>query len=369
MAPSAEAAAGPRRARSASRHRDEPQAERGREPQRRPREKPGPRERGEAQRLPRHAGEVERRQDDAHRLAALAQGEGGGGERAGQGGQQERPARGPPRQQPRDAEAEQQVGAEKDLEEGHRGGLEGGEGQVAAVARLLEAREGDEGARGRGRGPGRSGSRTTSERRRFPRRRSVHQWACGFPAKTNEKSVRRSVQGASATASGGAPRRAATRAQGQDEGEGPERHVEAGEGIPGVGAGPAQGRGAHEVGAEVVAEREAGDAGDLGRVADHELAREPHVEGGVEGHERIEEEVAGGVEAVPPVLGEREQGHERRGRGEARPAGRARRRGARARGGGGASPRARTAARGRARAGRPRGSASKCRRTRQFREG
>ena len=52
-----------------------------------------------------------------------------------------------------------EVRAEEDLEEGHGRGLERGEGQVAAAARLLEAGERDEGAQRRGRGRGRPGWR------------------------------------------------------------------------------------------------------------------------------------------------------------------------------------------------------------------
>ena len=296
------------------------------------------RERDEAQRLPRHAGEVERRQDDAHRLAALAQGEGSGGERAGQRGQEERPARGWPRQQPRHTQPEQQVGAEKHLEEGHRGGLEGGEGQLASVARVLVARQGDD--RAEDEPEGRDDRVRVGQREEdVPAQEVGPPVGLRVPGE-DERDVREEERpGGDRDGEGWAAETGGDGAQGQDEAEGPEGHVEAGEGVPGVGAGPAQGRGSHEVGPEVVAEREAGDAGDLGRVADHQLAREPHVEGGVEGHQGIEEEVAGGVEAVAPVLGERKEGRHGEEGGKRTPEGRAPRHAASSRGGGGACPR------------------------------
>ena len=153
----------------------------------------------------------------------------------------------------------------------------------------------------------------------MPRSRSVHQWACGLPAKTKEKSVSRRVQGTSATARGGAPRRAVSGPEGEQEAEGPEGDVEAGDRVPGVRAGPAEGGRSHQVGPEVVAQGEPGDAGDLGWMPGHELVGEADVEGGVEGDERIEEKVARGVLPVARVLGDGEKGDEseRRGHGPA----------------------------------------------------
>ena len=240
--------------------------------------------------------------------------------RAGKGGQQERPTRRPPRQQPRDTQAEQQVGAEKDLEEGHRGGLEGGEGQVAAVVRLLEARQGDDSAEDEAEGRD-DRVRVREREQEVPAQEIGPPVGLRVPGK-DEREVREEERpGGERHREGWAAEAGGDGAQGQDEAERPERHVEAGEGVPGVGAGPAQGRGAHEVGAEVVAEREPGDAGNLGRVADHQLAREPHVEGGVESHQGVEEEVAGGVESVAPVLGEREQAGHGEERGKCSPQG------------------------------------------------
>ena len=255
-----------------------------------------------------------------HRAAALAQGEGGGGDGAGKGGEQERPTGRPAGQEPRDTQAEEQVGAEKDLEEGHRGGLEGGEGQVPAVVRLLHARQGDDGAEDEAEG-GDDRVRVGEREQEVPAQEIGPPVGLRVPGK-DEGEIReeegpgheRDRQGRGAEAGGHG-------AQGQDETERPQGHVEAGQGVPGIGAGPAQGRGAHEVGAEVVAEREPGDPGNLGRVADHQLVREPHVESGVEGHQRVEKKVAGRIESVAPVLREREQAGHGEKRGECSPEG------------------------------------------------
>jgi hypothetical protein len=176
------------------------------------------------------------------------------------------------------------------------------------VARLLEARQADDRAEDQSEG-GDDGVRVDEGEQEVPAQEIGPPVGLRVPGE-DEREVREKKRpgGDRHRERRGAESRGAS-AEREDECEGPEGDIEAGEGVPGVGAGPAQGGGAHEVGAEVVAQREPGDAGDLGRVADHQFAREPHVEGGVEGHERIEEEVAGSVEAVSPVLREREQGH------------------------------------------------------------
>jgi hypothetical protein len=100
----------------------------------------------------------------------------------------------------------------------------------------------------------------------------------------------------------------------QDQADPPQGDVEARERVPGVGPGPAPGCGAHEVGPEVIAERESRDSRDLGRLACQELVSQPHVEGRVERHEGVQKEVAGrGLDPVPRVLRERQEGHERQG--------------------------------------------------------
>src|SRR5207247_1623489 len=91
--------------------------------------------------------------------------------------------------------------------------------------------------------------------------------------------------------------------QREDEGQRPEGRVETADRVERVEAGPAQGRGADEVDPEVVPDGEAGDSGDLGRVAEGELPREAHVKGGVVGDEGIEEEVALGAAVVPGARG------------------------------------------------------------------
>jgi hypothetical protein len=72
----------------------------------------------------------------------------------------------------------------------------------------------------------------------------------------------------------------------------------------------------------VVANGEPGDARELRGVADHELAGEAGVERGVGGDQRVEEEVAGGVEPVPAVLGDGEDRHESQHEGSDAPEGR-----------------------------------------------
>ncbi len=206
------------------------------------------------------------------------------------------------------------------------------------LARLLEAGERDEGARGEAEG-GDDRVGVDEREEQVPAQEVRPPVGLRVPGEDEGEVGEEERPGDERHREGGSAEAGGERAQGEDEGEGPERHVEAGERVPGVGPGPAQGGGADEVRAEVVAEGEAGDARDLRRVADHELAREAHVEGGVERHERVEEEVAGGVEAVPAVLGEREQGHEGEAEREERLGARGSRRGARGRGAGGGSPR------------------------------
>ena len=100
-----------------------------------------------------------------------------------------------------------------------------------------------------------------SETSRLPRRRSAHQWACGLKAKAKEKSVARSVHPARATPSGRQARaRAAAARTARRRASAKTRHVEARHRVVGIDRGPAQGGRAHEVGPEVVAEREAGHA-------------------------------------------------------------------------------------------------------------
>ena len=95
---------------------------------------------------------------------------------------------------------------------------------------------------------GTSGLARASETSRFPRRRSVHQWACGFSANANEKSVATQRPAGRAHDAGGRqaePRR--RRAHGEEEGEREHGDVEARDRVVGVDAGPAQRGRAHEV--------------------------------------------------------------------------------------------------------------------------
>ncbi len=195
------------------------------------------------------------------------------------------------------------------LEEGHGRGLERGEGEGAALARLLEAGEREEGARDEAEG---GDDRVGVDERQedVPAQEVRPPVGLRVPGEDEGEVGEEERPGDERDREGGSAQPGGQRSQRERQREGPECHVEAGERVPGVGAGPAEGGGADEVRAEVIAEGEAGDARDLGRVADHELAREAHVERGVGRHERVEEEVAGVVEAVPAVLGEREQGHE-----------------------------------------------------------
>ena len=63
-------------------------------------------------------------------------------------------------------------------------------------------RKRDERAQGQREG-GDDGIGEASDSSRFPRSRSVHQWACGLRANANEKSVAAASSGKSVTASGG----------------------------------------------------------------------------------------------------------------------------------------------------------------------
>ena len=69
----------------------------------------------------------------------------------------------------------------------------------------------------------------------------------------------------------------------------------------------------------MVAQGEARDAGDLGRVPGGELVRDAHVERGVERHERVEEKIPGRPDAIPPVAREGEESHEGGERGQGAP--------------------------------------------------
>ena len=203
---------------------NDPQAERGDEPEGGPGDEADSGERGEAEASPASPGRGRRGARATRTVsppwprtrAAVARAQGSattstGAARAGAPAEHERPP-----------SAEQQVGAEEDLEERHRGGLERGESQVAAGPPRPRSATRRRARRGRATSAGHDrGWRTTSDRRRLPRSRSAHQWACGLAAKTNEKSVSRSVQGASATAAGRAAEAGGDGAQREDEARAP----------------------------------------------------------------------------------------------------------------------------------------------------
>ncbi len=269
---------------------DEAEAERRGQPEGGPQEKARAAEGEKAQRLAGHGGEVEGRENDADGLASLAQREAGGGEGTRQRRDEEGRTGGASAQEPGDAEPEQQVRAQEHLEEGHGARLERSEGQVPAGARLLEAGERDEGAHREAEG-GHDRVGVDEGEEEVPAQEvgpPVGLWIRGEDEREvgQEERPRDEGHGERGSAEAGGEG-----AQGQDEGHGPEGDVEAGQRVPGIRARPPARGGADEVRTEVVAEGEASDTGYLGRVADRELVRETHVEGGVEGHERVEQEV------------------------------------------------------------------------------
>ncbi len=87
-------------------------------------------------------------------------------------------------------------------------------------------------------------------------------------------------------------------------------HVETADRVEGVDECPPEGGRSDEVGPEVVAQGEAGDPGQLGRVAQGELTRKTHVKCRVEGDERVEQKGPRRIETIPRVLGEGKQGQE-----------------------------------------------------------
>ena len=97
----------------------QPQTERGDEPERGPGEERDPLERRQAECLARHPREIQGGEDDLDRLATLAECEDRGGEGAGRSHEEQGPTGGMRREHEGDGQPEHQVGAEKDLEEGH----------------------------------------------------------------------------------------------------------------------------------------------------------------------------------------------------------------------------------------------------------
>ena len=168
-------------------------------------------------------------------------------------------------------------------------------------------RERDQGRPGPGPGRGRSGSPRPARASRLPRKQVRP--PVGLRIRREERTRSRWPEQRPRDEGDGRRRRAeaARRSPRSSENEGKRAQgdVEARDRVEGVDAGPAQRGRAHEVGPEVVAEREAGDARDLRRVAEHQLARQPHVEGGVVGDERVEQEVAVGRPSVPADTGSR----------------------------------------------------------------
>ena len=118
------------------------------------------------------------------------------------------------------------------------------------------------------------------------------------------------------------------RAHGEQQRDGEDSHVESRDGIVRVDRGPAQRGRAHEVRAQVIAQREPRHSGHLRRIAEGQLADETDMERGVVGDERVEQELAGIGHAIPPVLGHSQEKGDGKGRTDRPPQRRARRRGA-----------------------------------------
>ena len=200
----------------------------------------------------------------------------------------------PPSEQERAGQPEQEVRPEEHLEERHRQGQQRRRARASRAPRRAGARASAISEPRLRPSAGTTGFDSASETSRLPRSRSAHQWACGLAAKRNEKSVASSVQGARPPPAAGARQRVQHRAQEQHQRQRAQRDVEPRDLVVRVDAREAPGRGAHEVGPEVVAEREAGDARHLRRIPGGELVGEADVERGVRGDERVEQERAVG---------------------------------------------------------------------------
>ena len=161
------------------------------------------------------------------------------------------------------------------------------------AARLVGSRVVERDERGEG-----DGQRRHNRVRVHERQEEVPAEEVGPPVGLRVRGEEERPVGRGAVSRARARRRAAARRAGarrpqcQRERRRPEHDVEAGERVPGVDPRPAERGRADEVGAEVIAEREARDARHLRRVADDQLARQADVERGVEVHERVEQEIA-----------------------------------------------------------------------------
>ena len=279
-----------RSARRAAGTTEEAQAQGGRDPQHGEAGEARAVQRNQAEALARDADEIERGQCHRDRASALAHRE----------GQRWRSTRAHRRRPPRAAgvrtsatsEAEGEMSAQEDLEEGDRRRPGRRPGSTSRGPRPPSRATAPPARPEPGPGRGRPGSRAPA---RGARSRGAGPSTSG-PARSGRTRRRNRSPRASSPR---APRPAGDRdeprrrgAHGEEQRDREHGDVEARDGVVGVDRRPAQRRRAHEVRAQVIAEGKSGDARHLRRVAEGQLADEAHVEGGVVGDERVEQELA-----------------------------------------------------------------------------
>ncbi len=228
------------------------------------------------------------------------------------------PAAGAARQHVGDEEAEKQVSAEEDLEEGDRSRQEGGQGELPGPSVLFVSGQGHEGAQGEAQGRDDGVGIHEGQEQVAPQ-------DVGPPVGLEVRGEEEGEIGQKERPRGQRHRRRRSPEaghqgpDGEDQGEGPDGDVEAGQRVPGARADPAQGRGADEIGAEMVAKGEAGHTRDLRGIAGDQLVGDTHVKRRIERDEGVEKKIPGGSDPVPAVVGEGEEGDDG-GEGHERPA-------------------------------------------------
>ena len=254
--------------------------------------------------------EVEGCYDGRHGFASLAEDERDRGQGAGHDHDEERAQGALPVHEGRDAEAEDEVGSEEYLEEGDGEGQGRRQEQVAAPLAGGMALEGEERSQ-RQREGGDDRVRREEREQEVAAQEVGPPVSLGIGSEDEGEVGEEERPGDEGHERGRSEEAVGERAQHEDEREGEHGDVEAADGVVGVDRRPAERGRPHEIRSQVVADGEARHSGQLGRVADHQLARQPYVKRGVRGDERVEEEVTVRGPPVPGILGQGEQDRER----------------------------------------------------------
>ena len=263
------------------------------EPDQRPARQRQARQSGPAEHLAglRHRGQ--RIEENLHGLAPPPRCQHRDGSEAGRGHGSHGSPRGAEEQ--RDKKPEQKLARQEDLEERNGAGEHGGRDDPASASVGTEALQGHDHARGHGESR-HHGVREDQGKQQVPPEKLGPPVEGRIEPPEDEGEI--GGEGSpSGERHGQGARSHGTRrpAKSQHQREGPEGDVEAVEGVVGMDACPLVGLGTDQVRPHVVGQRDAREAGDLGRIAVDELPCHADVERGVDPLQVVEPEVTPGV--------------------------------------------------------------------------